>query len=333
MPFFLWLDDRLALQEILEDVGPKFMLARVATFFLAVLGFGGLIHAAFLVQVATGFALTFYYRPSVSEALASVRSIMIDVHSGWLIRSGHRPPVSEALASVRSIMVCCIVLHVCRVYLTGGFKKPREVTWITGVALAVCIPVVGQVLVELIRGGPSVGQATLTRFYSLHTSVLPFVTLALMVYECLRGGLDFTNPLLERVSAAKNYGRAVYECLRGGLDFNNFTAVQSNLSWACQQRTTGGWFTSAYVAASTSRNPWITGVALAVCTVSFGVTGYSLPYDQVGYWALRIVSGVLTDGPFHFYLAGTRFYSLHPFVLPLVTLALMPVHFLLIRKP
>jgi quinol-cytochrome oxidoreductase complex cytochrome b subunit len=84
------------------------------------------------------------------------------------------------------------VLHVCRVYLTGGFKKPREVTWISGVALAVCtvsfgvtgyslpydqvgywalrivsgvpdcIPVVGQVLVELIRGGPSVGQATLT---------------------------------------------------------------------------------------------------------------------------------------------------------------------------
>ena len=100
---------------------------------------------AFLVQVATGFALTFYYRPSVSDALTSVRAIMSDVHSGWL--------------------VCCIVLHVCRVYLTGGFKKPREITWITG-------------------------------------------------------------------------------------------------------------------------------VALAVCTVSFGVTGYSLPYDQVGYWALRIVSGV-----------------------------------------
>jgi len=150
MPFFLWLDDRLALQEILEDVGSKFVPPHVNIFYC----FGGLVLTSFLVQVATGFALTFYYRPSVSEALASVRSIMIDVHSGWLIRSGHRWGAS--------LMVCCIVLHVCRVYLTGGFKKPREVTWITGVALAVCIPVVGQVLVELIRGGPSVGQATLT---------------------------------------------------------------------------------------------------------------------------------------------------------------------------
>jgi cytochrome b6 len=203
MQFFLWLDDRLALQEILEDVGSKFVPPHVNIFYC----FGGLVLTSFLVQVATGFALTFYYRPSVSEALASVRSIMIDVHSGWLIRSGHRWGAS--------LMVCCIVLHVCRVYLTGGFKKPREVTWITGVALAVCtvsfgvtgyslpydqvgywalrivsgvpdcIPVVGQVLVELIRGGPSVGQATLTRFYSLHTFVLPLLTLALMLVHFL----------------------------------------------------------------------------------------------------------------------------------------------------
>ena len=203
MQFSLWIDDRLALQEILEDVGSKFVPHPDRAFYC----FGGLVLTSFLVQVATGFALTFYYRPSVSEALASVRSIMIDVHSGWLIRSGHRWGAS--------LMVCCIVLHVCRVYLTGGFKKPREVTWITGVALAVCtvsfgvtgyslpydqvgywalrivsgvpdcIPVVGQVLVELIRGGPSVGQATLTRFYSLHTFVLPLVTLALMLVHFL----------------------------------------------------------------------------------------------------------------------------------------------------
>lgn len=153
MRIFVWLDDRLALQEILDDVSSKFVPPHVNIFYC----FGGLVLTSFLVQVATGFALTFYYRPSVSDALTSVRAIMSDVHSGWLIRSGHRWGAS--------LMVCCIVLHVCRVYLTGGFKKPREVTWITG-------------------------------------------------------------------------------------------------------------------------------VALAVCTVSFGVTGYSLPYDQVGYWALRIVSGV-----------------------------------------
>jgi quinol-cytochrome oxidoreductase complex cytochrome b subunit len=109
----LWLDDRLALQVILDDVACKY----VPHIFYC---FGGLVLAAFLVQGATGFALTFYYRPSVSDALASVRSIM-----------------SPGRASVM-VPALVIVLHVCREYLTGGFKKPREVTWVTGITLAVC---------------------------------------------------------------------------------------------------------------------------------------------------------------------------------------------------
>jgi cytochrome b6 len=68
-----------------------------------------------------------------------------------------------------------------------------------------------------------------------------------------------------------------------------------------------------------------TGVALAVCTVSFGVTGYSLPYDQVGYWALRIVSGV-PDCITVAFLGGPSVGQ------ATLTLALMLVHFLLIRK-
>lgn len=126
MQQFVPLVDRLALQEILEDVGSKFVSLEVDIFPL----FAGLVLTSFSAHVATGFALTFYYRPAVSEALASVRSIMVDVHSGWLIRSGHRWGAS--------LIVCCIVLHVCRVSLTGGFQLCREVTWITGVALAVC---------------------------------------------------------------------------------------------------------------------------------------------------------------------------------------------------
>jgi cytochrome b6 len=99
-----------------------------------------------------------------------------------------------------------IILHVFRVYLTGGFKRPRELTWITGIIIAVCtvsfgvtgysrpwdqvgywavkivtgvpdaIPVIGPTVVELLRGGVGVGQLTLTRFYSLHTFVLPVLT-------------------------------------------------------------------------------------------------------------------------------------------------------------
>jgi len=108
-----------------------------------------------------------------------------------------------------------MILHVFRVYLTGGFKKPRELTWVTGVILAAvtvsfgvtgyslpwdqigywackivtgvpdAIPVVGSKLVELLRGGTSVGQGTLTRFYSLHTFVLPLITAVLMLAHFL----------------------------------------------------------------------------------------------------------------------------------------------------
>jgi len=107
-------------------------------------------------------------------------------------------------------MVLMMILHVFRVYLTGGFKKPRELTWVTGVILAVitvsfgvtgyslpwdqvgywavkivsgvpsAIPVVGDQIVELMRGGVSVGQGTLTRYYSLHTFVLPWLIAVFM---------------------------------------------------------------------------------------------------------------------------------------------------------
>ena len=81
-------------------------------------------------------------------------------------------------------------------------------------------------------------------------------------------------------------------------------------------------------------------------TVSFGVTGYSLPWDQIGYWAVKIVTGVpdaipVIGSPLVELLRGgvsvgqstlTRFYSLHTFVLPLLTAVFMLMHFLMIRK-
>ena len=83
----------------------------------------------FLIQFATGFAMTFYYRPTVAEAFSSVQYLMTEVNFGWLIRSIHRWSAS--------MMVLMMILHIFRVYLTGGFKKPRELTWVTGVILAV----------------------------------------------------------------------------------------------------------------------------------------------------------------------------------------------------
>ena len=191
--------ERLEIQAIADDITSKYVPPHVNIFYCL----GGITLTCFIVQVATGFAMTFYYRPTVTEAFASVQYIMTEVNFGWLIRSVHRWSAS--------MMVLNMILHVCRVYLTGGFKKPRELTWVTGVALAsvtvsfgvtgyslpwdqvgywACkivtgvpdaIPVVGGLLVEVLRGGVSVGQGTLTRFYSAHTFVLPVVAIVLML--------------------------------------------------------------------------------------------------------------------------------------------------------
>ncbi len=200
---FKWFDERLDVQAISDDISSKYVPPHVNIFYCL----GGITLVCFLIQFATGFAMTFYYKPTVAEALSSVQYIMSDVSFGWLIRSIHRWSAS--------MMVLMMILHIFRVYLTGGFKNPRELTWITGVVMAVitvsfgvtgyslpwdqvgywavkivsgvpaAIPVVGDQIVELMRGSASVGQATLTRFYSLHTFVLPWLIAVFMLLHFL----------------------------------------------------------------------------------------------------------------------------------------------------
>ncbi|GCA74308.1 MAG: cytochrome b6 [Microcystis sp. M015S2] len=200
---YQWFEERLEIQGIADDISTKYVPPHVNIFYCL----GGITLVCFVIQFATGFAMTFYYKPTVAEALSSVQYIMNEVNFGWLIRSIHRWSAS--------MMVLMMILHVFRVYLTGGFKKPRELTWVTGVVLAVitvtfgvtgyslpwdqvgywavkivsgvpaAIPVVGDQLVTLMRGSESVGQATLTRFYSLHTFVLPWSIAVFMLLHFL----------------------------------------------------------------------------------------------------------------------------------------------------
>ncbi len=211
---YKWFDERLEIQALADDISSKYVPPHVNIFYCL----GGITLVCFIIQFATGFAMTFYYRPTVTDAFASVQYLMTDVNFGWLIRSVHRWSAS--------MMVLVMILHVFRVYLTGGFKKPRELTWVTGVILGVitvsfgvtgyslpwdqvgywavnivsgvpgAIPVVGETIVELMRGGSGVGQATLTRFYSLHTFVLPwFIAVFMLLHFIMIRKQGISGPL------------------------------------------------------------------------------------------------------------------------------------------
>ena len=89
--------------------------------------FGGLVLTPLLIQGASGLALTIYFRFTVVEAFESVEAIIESISLSQLIRSSHRRS--------SGIMFQMIILRVSRVYFTGGYKKPREVTWATDISL------------------------------------------------------------------------------------------------------------------------------------------------------------------------------------------------------
>jgi ubiquinol-cytochrome c reductase cytochrome b subunit len=161
---------------------------------------GSLSLLAFINQVVTGILLLVYYRPTPDEAYDSVRHITGEVSFGWLVRQLH--------AWGATIMVAAVTLHMMRTYFMGSYKKPRELTWVVGVGLflltlvfgftgyllpwsqlsywattvgtqvARALPGVGPWLQRLMLGGDSVGAETLSRFFTLHAVVLPWILVA-----------------------------------------------------------------------------------------------------------------------------------------------------------
>jgi len=189
--------------------------------------FGGMTLFLFVIQVVTGILLTLYYRPSAEEAYESVQFIMIEVQFGWLIRSIH--------SWSANLMVATMMIHLFSVYLTQAYRKPRELTWVTGMLLfgivltfgfsgyllpwnvlsyfatkvgtnvAGVVPIVGRTLLRFLRGGDDVTGATLSRFYGLHIAILPLLTtliLGLHLFLVQKQGMS-VPPDVERVSAGR----------------------------------------------------------------------------------------------------------------------------------
>ncbi len=176
---------------------------------------GGITFALFLIQGVTGILLSLYYRPSPNEAYESILFIMNNVRFGWLIRSIH--------SWAATLMVAFCVAHLLRVYITGSYKKPRELNWVAGVVLLLLtlafgftgyllpwdqkalwgstvgseilgvVPLIGSQLLGLLRGGLEITGLTLTRFYGIHMLVLPvlaFVFLAIHFVIIRRQGIS-----------------------------------------------------------------------------------------------------------------------------------------------
>ncbi|MCP4203184.1 MAG: cytochrome bc complex cytochrome b subunit [bacterium] len=170
--------------------------------------FGGMTLFFLIVQLLTGIMLMLYYRPSAAEAFESVEFIMTVVPFGWLIRSLH--------SWSANLMVFFAFLHLVTVYFSKGYRKPREITWITGCILlflalafgfsgyllpwnklaffatkvgtdiAGAVPVVGEWTLRFLRGGDRVTGGTLSRFYGWHVAILPaFLTILLGVHLLL----------------------------------------------------------------------------------------------------------------------------------------------------
>ncbi len=189
---YLWLDERVGLSDFAKLAKKKEVPLHRHTFWYY---FGGMTLFLFAIQVGTGILLLLYYRPSAGEAFESIQFIMTEVQFGWLVRSIH--------SWSANLMIFAMFVHLFSALLLNAYRRPREMTWLSGggllgLSLAFgftgyllpwnelaffatrvgteipgVIPVVGPFVRRLLRGGNEVTGATLTRFYGVHVAILP----------------------------------------------------------------------------------------------------------------------------------------------------------------
>ena len=220
-----WLDERLDLSEIRHFVAEKTVPvhAQKVWYYL-----GGITLFLFAVQVFTGILLLLYYRPSAAEAYESVQFIVTQVPFGWLIRNIH--------SWSANLLIAAAFTHFFSVFFLKSYRKPREITWVSGMLLlflmlgfgfsgyllpwnelsffatkvgtgiAGAVPIVGKFLLRLLRGGDDVTGATLSRFYGLHVAVFPALTTAFVALHLLlvqRQGMSVPLSVERRAKAGE----------------------------------------------------------------------------------------------------------------------------------
>ncbi|NGP18258.1 cytochrome b [Devosia aurantiaca] len=193
-----WFDDRLPVVRFAKEHLMDFPTPKNLNYFWT---FGAILVMCLGIQIVTGIILAMHYTPNVAMAFDSVEHIRRDVNGGRMIQAFH--------AVGASMFFVALYIHIFRGMYYGSYKAPREILWILGVLIFLLtmatafmgyvlpwgqmsgwaaqvitnifsyIPIVGTPLLELLRGGFTVGNPTLNRFFSLHY-LLPFVIAAVV---------------------------------------------------------------------------------------------------------------------------------------------------------
>jgi ubiquinol-cytochrome c reductase cytochrome b subunit len=199
-----WIDARFPLSKLWNDHMAEYYAPKNLNFWYY---FGSLALLVLVMQILTGIWLTMNYKPDADLAFSSVEYIMRDVNWGWLIRYMH--------STGASAFFLVVYLHMFRGLLYGSFRRPRELIWIFGMIIYVClmaeafmgyllpwgqmsywgaqviislfgaIPGIGDTLALWIRGDYVVSDVTLNRFFAFHVIAVPIILLALVVMHII----------------------------------------------------------------------------------------------------------------------------------------------------
>jgi ubiquinol-cytochrome c reductase cytochrome b subunit len=199
-----WIDDRFPLTALWKSQISEYYAPKNFNFWYY---FGSLALLVLVMQILTGIFLTMNYKPDATLAFASVEYTMRDVPWGWLIRYLH--------STGASMFFIAVYLHMYRGLLYGSYRKPRELLWVVGVVIYLClmaeaffgyllpwgqlsywgaqvivnlfstIPLVGPDLALWVRGDYTISDVTLNRFFSFHVIAIPLVLLVLVVVHVI----------------------------------------------------------------------------------------------------------------------------------------------------
>ncbi|MEJ2387371.1 MAG: cytochrome b N-terminal domain-containing protein, partial [Chromatiaceae bacterium] len=196
--FIGWIDQRFPLTKVWNEHLAQYYAPKN---FDSWYYFGSLAMIVLVMQIITGVFLAMSYKPSATDAFASVEYIMRDVNWGWLIRYMH--------STGASAFFILIYLHMFRALMYGSYRKPRELLWIIGVIIYLsmmataffgyllpwgqmsywgaqvivnlfsAVPIIGDDLSVWVRGDYVISDVTLNRFFAFHF-LLPFIMAALV---------------------------------------------------------------------------------------------------------------------------------------------------------